>query len=301
MNAPKIKLILFFYIMQIPILLLSQSLLPEKIKIKYYSGGDYREKGIRGAYDDVDTNILEFIPDDKIYYSSQTTQMRKVFIPTDIIKVHKNIVQDSSLSLYYSVSLPKEDIEKLLSFIQIENYHEYSIIDTTYKLTEELKLSDSIDYIHKDTFLIPKDFSLKDFDIDSSTFKFDCEYYLEILKNQIYNTNSQNCKNLNDLKPFIDELIKKGRNTLIISSYFKYISVVLYFNSQTIEIFQRYPGGLNTGWTINYSTNKEFKVINPRINDIVFKMLPYRYTEIRILKEYKIKEQLMRLYFNSKK
>lgn len=272
-----LKTIIFLFTFSIPLKVYSQIELPNSIEIIYYIGGDYREDTIKGAYSDKDSVTLNISKDKKSYLSKRSTHIHEIR-PFYGDKFQSNINPNSKITRFINTAIKSSEIERLIQLIDKKNYVKYISIDT----------------IRFDSTYIPRDFSLKYYDIDTSNFSILFQYYEQ-------ESNRENNSNLNrnthpdsiQYDKLLQNLIELSIEDFYVTSYLSNISVKLIYEEESIKLFQDYPGEFNTEWSItNSETKSKINILNPKINEIISKILPSKFSRNYRLLKFRDKESI---------
>lgn len=277
------NLILYFTFI-IPQFLCSQIEIPTEISVKLYSGGDYRSKGEKGAYDNVDSINYVLLPEFNIYHSNKIFQERKIFMYVDIEKSFdtRNINEDSTMTIYTDLAFSFEEMKDLLYWLDEDNYAEIILRDSFYFIEES-------SFKWTDTLLISPELSIADFGIDTTRFQRECDFYSLILDEE------KTCDKV-DYDFFFNHLLKENMGFASVSSYTFYVQFQLTFNEYDLTVWQKYSGDMNIEWWIDKEGEERMTVLSPHLNSILVKLLPYDKRKSWGLEEYRNKEKLIRKY-----
>lgn len=279
----------------IPLESTCQQILPTRIEVQYYRGGDYRDRDIRGVGEDTYDLTLTYDEKFKIYRTKQLKYKHQVFDFDRRKFSDYRLVEDSTIVIYDEFEVDTLMVLDLIKYTTLEAYSEMELIDT-------FTIGDSDNsFINIDTALVLKGLSIEDIGIDTTFFHEACELYRKVIISRDWR-NEDNLPECFKEKKF-DELqlqfIKEANAFRIVSSYSTWVYVRLVFdNGDEKEITQRYPGRYNTGWNI-VSNNRTYRVVNPRLNRLVSKFMHNRYSPIETLREFEELELLVDLYLTT--
>ena len=249
------KLYFFFILLLVPSSLIGQIDLPEKVTIKLYSGGDYRNLKLqKGAHELIDSVDYKLIKEYKCYHSDRIFFQNNTFIRDEETFESKNINQDSTMVSITDSTFDQEIIAEILKWSEKRNYHEVKYRDT---ILDE--------FINEKTLLIANELSIDDFGIDSLKLELECLYHQEHIDKDI------DCKQIS-LSKILEFFVNKNWGQKVISSYFEYIELKLFFKDKETSIFQSYPGEYNIKWFVTKDTKnkQQIDLINPKLNKLIF-------------------------------
>ncbi len=271
--------------------------LPDSIKVQYYQGGDYHERNMQGVIEDFYDLTFDFNSVEKRYQCQALLHRHQVYDRKKRGTKDYRLVSDSTILIYDELILDTTQVIELIRHLDRNMYIERRLVDT-------ISLEASDFFLDVNTALIIADLEAADYGIDTVSFHEICSYYR---KKIVRNTDScfadfPDCEENVDYTELLTKLIEAGHTKVVVSSYTNWISVLLYYADGDIEeVLQQYPGGINTGWDVNFNDKTLFRVVNPRINRIISSFMHDRYSPIRHLLEFEDEEQLVFFYLTSKK
>ena len=262
-----------------PLKIYGQIVLPHSIEIIYESGVNYSDDTIIGARINRDSIRLEMSKDKQTYFSNRSTHIHEI-LPFNGEGLQSNINPNPKITLFVDTEIRSSEIEHLIQLTNLKNYSKFI----------------SVDEFGLDSTYIPKDFSLEYYDIDTSSFDILFQDYEQKISQK--NKSSFNQKNHSDSIQY-DKLL---RNLIEIAiedwhySYQVFIYVKLIFEGKSIELYQFYPGRFKTEWLVlNSETSNRLNILNPKINEIISKILPDKFSRNDILLNFSDKKAIYRL------
>lgn len=264
--------------------------LPHKIIIQYYEGGDYRKDEIKGSYSYKDSLVYTLSKTKKYVGASRIAQFDIYDFIGKYAEVAKKMVHIKELSRkknkHKKKPIATKDILDLMALSKQSIYH--VIADTLEIDTTDIGINYTMSGL---PYRIPKDFSYSYYDLDSTKFNCRCEAYKKKMKIE------KSCEPLDSL--FLYKLLGSDKGMIrFISSYMSYIEVVMYFDKETLTFIQREPCQQNIKWQIAADEKQMNDVYNPKINDIVAKIVPKTFPKRTCLQDYKDKKAIFDIYFN---
>lgn len=268
----------------------AQTELPHKIIIQYYEGGDYRKDEIRGSYSYKDSLVYTLSKSKKYVGASQIEKFDIYDFIGKYAELARKKVHIKELShkknKYKKKQIATKNILDLMALSKQSIYH--VIADTLAIDTTESSINYTLSGL---PYRIPKDISYSYYDLDSTKFNCRCEAYKKKMK---IDKPRQPLDSL-----FLHKLLNCDNGVVrFISSYMSYIEVVMYFNKETLTFIQREPCLQNIKWQIATAEKEMNDVYNPKINDIVAKIVPKTFSKKNCLRDYKDKKVIFDTYFN---
>jgi hypothetical protein len=266
----------------------SQFEIPQEIGIRYYIGGDYRHNGKRGVSSDVDSALFIWNGENRVFESE------KVFFKRDLIpyvnwrmKRKRNLNKNPSMNFIYHNYYKEKHILELIKWTKVDNYRKYRVKNEA--------LVDILEEKYWDTIMVPKDFSILYFGIDSINFDLHYNYFKALMRTE--NETGEELveyETFNSSQEILNKLMQENLGGYYNSSYSEFVIVSLNFSDRRIRLSQSYLGGGNIKWRITEKGNEPIEVVNPRLNDLVIRLLPEEYSQIRQLGEYR---DLKRMFY----
>lgn len=237
--------------------------LPESIILTHRYSGASRQSGTVQFYSYKDSIKINRKSKSHFY------QAEEYYSRNQKINPNRKVIYDSLFTHKTNLNINENLVEELLNLLDTSLYKSTTVILPI----SDLDPSDTTNNYFRGPF-IPNDFSSK------------------------YFFNSSTITSMDD-SLYIDNIIKSNLGLKVISSHRVFLSITIRFNDRQIKLFQRYPGGANFKWYIEIPESKiGIALLNPKINDIIYKMIPSEVKWEHELLEYKEHEDLFEIIRN---
>lgn len=293
------RAVVIFCFMLVVLNLVAQTALPDTILIRFYQGGDWREKGVSGSFDEIDS--ITYVRDEENdFVASKMIHIFETHPFDDGFQPNSNPY--SRFENHYFYYIQEKDVQKFLTLLDTNNYSTYLVKDTVYEVIADTNsggyVSDTEHYtIDVDELLVPNDFSSHYYDIDIAYFACFCEYYKGIFRQKYPDANPlRTCQHPN-IEYLMGNLVRTYKTRVRnVSSYMANVQVKIKFKSKTLTLYQSSPCNDNIQWLIFYNEEDYTVVLNPKINDMIMEILPTHFSTKDCLLDYKDKEELFHEY-----